>query len=109
MSLRTRLLIAIGVIAVVALAIADIVTYSALQSFLYQRIDQQLTSFHAPWEHSVEQATGQGTTLSCLGGAGGPFGNPGSGPPTAEPHTPGTGAFRALQTQAVQVLSLIHI
>jgi two-component system OmpR family sensor kinase len=42
MSLRSRLLIAIGVIALVALAIADVVTYSSLQSFLYQRIDQQL-------------------------------------------------------------------
>ena len=42
MSLRTRLLIAIGVIAVVALAVADVATYSALQSFLYQRVDQQL-------------------------------------------------------------------
>ena len=42
MSLRTRLLIAIGVIAVVALAIADVATYSPLESFLYQRVDQQL-------------------------------------------------------------------
>jgi two-component system OmpR family sensor kinase len=42
MSLRSRLLVAIGVIALVALAIADVVTYSSLQSFLYQRIDQQL-------------------------------------------------------------------
>ncbi len=42
MSLRSRLLIAIGVIALVALAIADVVTYKSLESFLYQRIDQQL-------------------------------------------------------------------
>ena len=42
MSLRTRLLIAIGIIALVALIIADVVTYSALESFLYQRVDQQL-------------------------------------------------------------------
>ena len=42
MSLRTRLLIAIGVIALVALAVADVVTYSSLESFLYQRVDQQL-------------------------------------------------------------------
>ncbi len=48
MSLRTRLLIAIGVIALVALVVADVVTYSSLESFLYQRVDQQL-----------EQAVGQ--------------------------------------------------
>ena len=50
MSLRTRLLIAIGVIALVALAIADVVTYSALQSFLYQRVDQQLDQSHGRFE-----------------------------------------------------------
>ena len=42
MSLRSRLLIAIGVIALVALAIADVATYKSLQSFLYQQVDQQL-------------------------------------------------------------------
>ena len=34
MSLRSRLLIAIGIIALVALAIADVATYKSLQSFL---------------------------------------------------------------------------
>src|ERR1700722_15882743 len=42
MSLRSRLLIAIGVIALVALVVADVVTYSSLESFLFQRVDQQL-------------------------------------------------------------------
>jgi two-component system OmpR family sensor kinase len=42
MSLRSRLLIAIGVIALVALVVADLITYSSLESFLYQRVDQQL-------------------------------------------------------------------
>jgi two-component system OmpR family sensor kinase len=42
MSLRTRLLAAIGVIALVALLVADVATYSALRSFLYNRIDQTL-------------------------------------------------------------------
>jgi hypothetical protein len=42
MSLRSRLLIAIGVIALAALAIADVVTYKSLESFLYNRVDQQL-------------------------------------------------------------------
>ncbi|HEY3943123.1 MAG TPA: HAMP domain-containing sensor histidine kinase [Acidimicrobiales bacterium] len=42
MSLRTRLLAAIGVIALVALLVSDVATYSALRSFLYDRIDQTL-------------------------------------------------------------------
>jgi two-component system OmpR family sensor kinase len=41
-SLRARLLIAIGVIAVVGLVVADVVTYRALGSFLYQQVDQNL-------------------------------------------------------------------
>ena len=42
MSLRGRLLLAVGVVALVALAVADLVTYSALRSFLYDRTDQTL-------------------------------------------------------------------
>ena len=101
MSLRTRLLIAIGIIAVAALAIADVITYSALQSFLYQRVDQQLATAHAPWEHTVDQ----GRTLTCLGAPGGPFGNSGSGPTSSAPPAPDNGAFNAFQTEAVQVRS----
>jgi two-component system OmpR family sensor kinase len=41
-SLRTRLLLAVGAVALVALLVADIVTYSSLQSFLLGRVDQQL-------------------------------------------------------------------
>src|SRR5271166_4553922 len=44
-----------------ALAIADVVTYSALQSFLYQRIDQQLEASHAGIERTVDS----GQLLSC--------------------------------------------
>jgi hypothetical protein len=91
MSLRTRLLIAIGVIALVALAIADVVTYSALQSFLYQRVDQQLTSAHGPYEHDVES----GRQVSCFAGPGGPFGN-GAGSPGG----PGAVVYRCLDRDA---------
>jgi two-component system OmpR family sensor kinase len=42
MSLRTRLLLALGVVALVAFVAADVATYSSLRSFLVQRIDQQL-------------------------------------------------------------------
>ena len=46
-SLRASL-IAIGVIFVVALVVADLVTYSALESFLYNRVDMQLAQASSP-------------------------------------------------------------
>ena len=87
MSLRTRLLIAIGVIAIVALAIADVVTYSSLESFLYQRIDQQLEQSHIQFESWVDS----GRLLSCYAVSGpGPGACPvvvqvGVEPPVPEP------------------------
>jgi two-component system OmpR family sensor kinase len=42
MSLRLRLLLAVGAIAIIALVVADVVTYSALSSSLYKQADQNL-------------------------------------------------------------------
>jgi two-component system OmpR family sensor kinase len=94
-SLRTRLLIAIGVIAILALAIADVVTYSALESFLYQRIDQQLQASHVTIERSVDS----GQFPPCYGVSGlGPGGIPGGGGGSAPP-------VNAIEVQAVEVLT----
>jgi two-component system OmpR family sensor kinase len=41
-SLRLRLLLAVGAIAVIALVVADFATYSALRTSLYNQVDQQL-------------------------------------------------------------------
>jgi two-component system OmpR family sensor kinase len=41
-SLRLRLLVAVGLIAIVALVVADFATYSALRTSLYNQVDQQL-------------------------------------------------------------------
>lgn len=98
MSLRSRLLIAIGVIALVALAIADVVTYSALESFLYQRADQQLDQIHGGYEAMVDDGgflyrgacAGPTQFGPGLGGTGG-----GEFPPS-----------NAIQAFAVQVRSL---
>ncbi len=52
MSLRLRLLVAVGLIAIVALVAADVATYSALRTFLYDRVDQsmqQSQAFFAQW------------------------------------------------------------
>jgi two-component system, OmpR family, sensor kinase len=46
MSLRTRLLLALGAVALVALVAADVATYSALKSFLISRVDDQLQTTH---------------------------------------------------------------
>ena len=42
MSLRGRLLLAVGAVALVALVAADVTTYSLLHSFLFERVDQTL-------------------------------------------------------------------
>jgi two-component system OmpR family sensor kinase len=95
-SLRTRLLIAIGIIAVVALAVVDVVTYSQLESFLYQRVDQQLVGARGLYEHAIEQ----GRPVSCAG-PGGPFGG-GAGAPGGG-DADGNGPSNAVQSLAVQV------
>jgi two-component system OmpR family sensor kinase len=53
MSLRGRLLLAVGAVALLALTAADFATYSALRSFLYQRVDQSLESAHVPLENAL--------------------------------------------------------
>src|ERR1700730_16468735 len=97
MSLRTRLLVAIGVIALSALVIADVATYSALQSFLYQRVDQQLDVFHQASEHQLNS----GRPLFC--GAG-PFGPGGGGAVPPAPEEAGRPS-NAFQFGAVEVRS----
>jgi len=51
MSLRLRLLLAVGAVALVALAVADVATYRSLKSFLYDQVDQSLESAHGGLEH----------------------------------------------------------
>jgi len=51
MSLRTRLLIAVGAIALVALVAADVATYSSLRSFLFSRMDERLATTEGPVAH----------------------------------------------------------
>jgi len=78
-SLRLRLLLAVGAISVIALVLADFATYSALRTSLYNQVDQNLVQRHLPF---VENAlTNQ---VECPSpGAGFIFAG-GAGPPTAE-------------------------
>jgi two-component system, OmpR family, sensor kinase len=100
-SLRTRLLIAIGVIALVALAVADVVTYSALESFLYQRVDQQLDQFYGRYQRLVD--SGQLLTPTTCAGPGqfAPgFGSAGGGDSDGPPPSNDIQAF-AVEVRAV--------
>ena len=72
MSLRTRLLLALGVVAVAALLAADVATYSSLRSFLLTRVDQDLQAAHQPFEACVTS----GQCGAGPGDGGGPGGAP---------------------------------
>jgi two-component system OmpR family sensor kinase len=75
LSLRARLLIAVGLVAMVALAAADVTTYSELNSFLLSRVDQQLQAAHLPIEQNYGRTAGQ--TGPGPVNPGGPDGAPG--------------------------------
>jgi len=66
-SLRTRLLLAVAAVALIALVIADEVTYQELRSFLDNKIDQSLEQSHRP----IESALGSGPIGAPPGGGGG--------------------------------------
>jgi two-component system OmpR family sensor kinase len=58
-SLRARLLIAVGAVALLALIAADVATYSSFKSFLFNQVDTSLETAHPP----LEQALNSGQTL----------------------------------------------
>jgi two-component system OmpR family sensor kinase len=58
-SLRARLLIAVGAVALVALIAADVATYSSFRSFLLNQVDASLETAHPP----LEQALNSGQSL----------------------------------------------
>ena len=60
LSLRTRLLITLGVVALLALIASDLVTYSQLRSALYGQAEQSLEQVHP----SLEQALDSGDVLT---------------------------------------------
>jgi two-component system OmpR family sensor kinase len=97
MSLRSRLLIAIGIIALVALIIADVVTYSSLESFLYQRVDQQLSQSQGRYVQEAGSTVG----LMCIKPGQFAPGNGGPGGAGGTPFTP-----PSFQTSAAEVRSV---
>jgi len=87
-SLRSRLLLAVAAVAVIALAAADLVTYSSLQSFLYSRIDASLQTSHIAIEAAISGGPGAG---GPNGAAGNTFPGPAAGEsPNEATEPPGT-------------------
>jgi two-component system OmpR family sensor kinase len=113
-SLRLRLLAAVGLIAIVALVVADFATYSALRNSLYNQVDQELAQHTRPFE--VEAATG---APACATPPGGPPGanaiangeTGGTGPGPIGGHRNGEGpnvfgiSFSAVVTQNGSVVN----
>ncbi|HLY66698.1 MAG TPA: HAMP domain-containing protein, partial [Chloroflexota bacterium] len=68
MSLRARLLLAVITLAAVGLLVADIVTYTLLNSFLTDRLDQQLLQATEPTAHMLNDlASGRETPPGVTG------------------------------------------
>jgi two-component system OmpR family sensor kinase len=84
-SLRLRLLLAVGAIAIIALVVADLATYSALRSSLYKQADQTLAENPLRLNHFLGSGTcpGPSTFFGEGGGGGPPPGGVGSGPSTS--------------------------
>src|SRR3954462_13273348 len=76
MSLRGRLLVAVGAVALVALLAADVATYSSLKNFLYDRVDESLQTAQQGLERGI---SGEGPGSPRHGG-----------PPDAGRFAPGT-------------------
>ena len=66
MSLRLRLLAAVGAVTLFALLGADAATYQSLRSFLYRRIDQSLTTGHYGLERRLENAATAGSPIGII-------------------------------------------
>jgi two-component system, OmpR family, sensor kinase len=76
-SLRLRLLVAVGAIALIALVVADFATYSALRSSLYKQDDQSLAQSSFRVNRFIDSGSCPTPGTSFVGpGGGGPGGPP---------------------------------
>lgn len=76
LSLRSRLLLAVGAITLVSLVLADVVVYASIRSYLYQQVDASLEASHQSVEVTADNPQ-SATTNSASPGAGAP---PSTGP-----------------------------
>ena len=75
LSLRSRLLIAVAAVTLVALVIADVVVYASIRSYLYQQVDTTLEASH----RSVEVTADNPQSANANGGTSGAPAPPPSG------------------------------
>jgi two-component system OmpR family sensor kinase len=96
--------VAVGAIALIALAVADVATYSSLRSFLYKQVDQQLSASSV----RVNTLIAHGCPGAEFGG-GGPGGGGGQGNSGGDndPNTVGFIPFVQLRTYSGQVIDAI--
>jgi two-component system, OmpR family, sensor kinase len=95
-SLRLRLLLAVGAIAIVALVVADFATYSALRTSLYNQVDQQLAQNRSHLFRTPNGLVFNGCFPQQNAGVGGSdavAGNTGNTGNSGASPTPGTGGF----------------
>ena len=64
LSLRTRLVLGVIVLAAVGLVVADVATYASLRSFLIDRTDATLDAAHVGVEHALFGSRGRGRTAA---------------------------------------------
>lgn len=95
MSRRARMMLALVAVAAVGLVIVDAVFYLELRSYLYEQVDQQVSSAVAPVSRTLAFAPDASRHLPALPGrppVGGsipfPGGPPPGGPPPEELHIP---------------------
>jgi two-component system OmpR family sensor kinase len=97
-SLRLRLLVAVGLISIAALVVADFATYSALRNSLYNQVDQQLGA-HKGLFVEIDEFTNTAHLKGCS--APGESGGPGqvlNGAPLGNSGTGSTGNSGATPT-----------
>ncbi len=71
LSLRSRLLLAVGAITLVSLVLADVVVYASIRSYLYQQVDASLEASHQSVEVTADNPQ-SATTASASPEAGAP-------------------------------------
>lgn len=69
LSLRSRLLIAVGAITLLALSVADVTVYTSLKSYLYTQVDTTLQISHIAVESATNEAGSDGEGASSAAGS----------------------------------------
>ncbi len=107
LSLRARLLVLLVALAAVGLAVAGFASYQALQSYLYDRVDQQLESAIGPVTFTLAQDAGSEVPSQGVGPTPRDGGEKPGGPSPGGQLPPGTfGQLRNADGEVIEHTSL---